>query len=70
MRRRRERRKSSQPRLIEREIRISSFELTPLLRKIDRILLRVPSLPYTDRFDQLVDEFNKTQGTPFLQHLV
>jgi hypothetical protein len=41
-----------------------------LLRKIDRILLRVPSLPYTDRFDQLVDEFNKTQGTPFLQHLV
>jgi catechol 2,3-dioxygenase-like lactoylglutathione lyase family enzyme len=27
-------------------------------------------LPYTDRFDKLVDEFNKTQGRPLSPHLV
>jgi catechol 2,3-dioxygenase-like lactoylglutathione lyase family enzyme len=27
-------------------------------------------LPYTPRFDQLVDEFNKTQGRPLSPHLV
>ena len=27
-------------------------------------------LPYTTRFDQLVDEFNKTQGRPLSPHLV
>ena len=27
-------------------------------------------LPYTQRFDQLVDEFNKTQGRPLSPHLV
>jgi catechol 2,3-dioxygenase-like lactoylglutathione lyase family enzyme len=50
-------------------------EITPEHRELLRSMLgtdigKRDRLPYTQRFDDLVDEFNKTQGRPLSPHLV
>jgi catechol 2,3-dioxygenase-like lactoylglutathione lyase family enzyme len=57
------------------EARSRPPEVTPEARAQLREMLgddigKRDRLPYTERFDELVDEFNKTQGRPLSPHLV
>ncbi len=57
------------------DARSPSPEVSPEAEKIVRDLLgadigRRDRLPYTERFDKLVDEFNQTQKRPLSPHLV
>ena len=49
---------------------VSDEDLDQLRRMLGKDIGKRDRLPYTQRFDQLVDEFNKTQPRPLSPHLV
>lgn len=49
---------------------ITAEEKEKLRQALGEEIGRRDRLPYTDRFDKLVDEFNKTQARPLSPHLV
>jgi catechol 2,3-dioxygenase-like lactoylglutathione lyase family enzyme len=49
---------------------VSDESLATLRDMLGKDIGKRDRLPYTKRFDQLVDEFNKTQGRPLSPHLV
>jgi catechol 2,3-dioxygenase-like lactoylglutathione lyase family enzyme len=49
---------------------VSAEDRAQLREMLGKDIGKRDRLPYTSRFDQLVDEFNKTQGRPLSPHLV
>ena len=49
---------------------VSDESLVKLREMLGKDIGKRDRLPYTKRFDQIVDEFNKTQGRPLSPHLV
>jgi hypothetical protein len=49
---------------------VSDESLVKLREMLGKDIGKRDRLPYTRRFDQIVDEFNKTQGRPLSPHLV
>jgi catechol 2,3-dioxygenase-like lactoylglutathione lyase family enzyme len=49
---------------------ISAEDRARLLETLGEDIGKRDRLPYTDRFDRLVDHFNKTQGRPISPHMV